>query len=282
MPLKNILKRADAFDERAARRAREKLERLHAELTRQLVNTVGIKWDLQEYEQARREVTQMLGELEREFGADLADMIERAAEIGNALAENILKGLIVGPGFRPRLTFVFSFVNDALRASSTLVKGITDGIRNKIDIEIDQGIQGLKAGIEVIKSIADVRGFTGIAFKTAEQRAEDIFRTEASRIINMATIERYREYNEQADKEILLKYWLAARDSRTRPSHLQIANETDPARGGTPIPFNDDFKLSDGERAFGPQTPTLSVGNVINCRCRLVAISKADYLKIKG
>lgn len=282
MPLKNLLRRADAFDERAARRAREKLERLHAKLTQQLVNSVGIKWDLQEYEQARREITQMLVELEREFSADLADVIKLANKIGNNLADNILKGLIVKPGFTPRLAFSFSFINDALQARSTLIKGITDNIRAKIDIEIDQGIQGVKAGIQVIKAIADVKDFTGIAFKTAEQRAEDIFRTEASRIINMSTIERYREYNEQAEEKTLLKYWLAASDSRTRPTHLQIAHETDPALGGTPIPFNNDFILSDGERAFGPQTPTLSAENVINCRCRLVAISKADWLKMKG
>src|SRR5574342_1114033 len=198
MPVKQIVRKANALDEGAARRAREYLERLHAELTRRLVANVGTKWEIIHYEQARREVAQILADVERQLGLDLIDTITQAGEIGLKLADDVFQGIVtLFGGARPSLTFV----NEAAQASATLIKGITDGIRAKIDVEIDQGIQGLKTGIQVIKAIADVKDFTGIAFKTAEQRAEDIFRTEASRIINMATIARYKEYQEQRSEE---------------------------------------------------------------------------------
>lgn len=278
MPLKSILRRSYIFDERSARRAREYLERLHAELTRRLVENIGDKWDLIHYEAVRRAATEMLAEIERTLQADLSNVITGAAEIGQQLADENL-GDLISLFSAPRLSS--QFINEALAASATLIRGITEDIRKKIDLEIDQGIQGLKTGIQVIKAIADVKDFTGIAFKTAEQRAEDIFRTEASRIINMATIARYREYNEQAE-QTLLKYWLATADSRTRETHLQIWKATDPAQGGKPIAFEKDFKLADGEKAFGPQAPTLSAGNVINCRCRLIVITKEKYLEMIG
>lgn len=278
MPLTPVLRRSYDFDERAARRAREYLERLHVELTRRLLENIGSKWNLQHYEAVRREAEQLLAEIERFLEADLRDTILGAGELGRELADEAL-GSLIRLFTTPRLSF--GFITEAVNASATLVKGITEEIRKNIDREIDQGIQGLKTGIEVIKSIASVKEFTGIAFTTAEQRAENIFRTESSRIINMATIERYREYNEQAE-ETLLKYWLATADSRTRETHLKIWKDTDPDQGGKPIPFERDFKLSDGEKAFGPQAPTLSASNVINCRCRLIVLTKTKYLEMIG
>jgi hypothetical protein len=278
MPINQILRRANSFDEGAARRARAYLERLHAELTQRLIQNIGDKWELQQYEAVRREATQMLLEIERTLEGDLRDVIAGAGEIGQQIADESFKGVIDLFNF-PRLSF--SFIQEALGASATLVKGITDSIRANIDREIDQGIQGLKTGIQVIRAIADVKDFTGIAFKSAMDRAESIFRTEASRIINLATIERYRQYEQQSDEEIL-KYWLATNDSRTRETHERIWRETDPAQGGKPIPFQKDFKLSDGERGFGPQAPTFSAENVINCRCRLLVITKKKYLEMKG
>lgn len=279
MSLKQTIKRANAFDARAAREARRYLEKLQAELTRRLVQRIGTKWDLRYYEEARREVVSLLEEIESVLGAKLREKVLRAGEIGKKLADEVFKGIALNTFSRPVLTL--PFVQEAAKASATLVKGITAGVRAKIDVEIDQGVQGLKSGIEVIKSIADVRDFTGIALKSATQRAEDIFRTESSRIVNMATMSRYKQLDDDTDEE-LLKYWLATADSRTRQTHYQIWQKTDPHVGGVPIPFADDFILADGERAFGPSAPTLSVENVINCRCRMLVITKKKWLKMKG
>lgn len=279
MPLKQILRRANAFDERAAHDARRYLESLQAELTRRLMANVGDKWGLQHFESARREVYSLLAEIERKLSDDLKGVIEGAGEIGKELADDLLKDLRVDVFGLPKLTL--GFVREAANASATLVKGITDGIRQKIDLEIDRGIQGLQTGIQTIKNIASIRGFTAGAFKTAVDRAEFIFRTEASRIINMATIERYKEFSERSEEE-MLKYWLATNDSRTRETHEQIWRETDPRVGGTPIAFQKDFKLNDGEKGFGPSAPTFSAENVINCRCRLIVLTKKKYLEMIG
>lgn len=278
MPLTPVLRRSYAFDDRAARRAREYLERLHVDLTRRLLENIGSKWELQHYEAVRRESEQLLAEIERVLEADLRETILGAGELGRELADEAIGGLI-RLFTTPRLSF--GFITEAVNASANLVRGITEEIRKNIDREIDQGIQGIKTGIEVVKSIAGVKEFTGIAFKTAEQRAADIWETEASRIINMATIERYKEYDEQAEQE-LFKYWLGSGLSNMRETHRKIWKETDPEQGGTPIPFKKDFRLSDGERAFGPQAPTLSAKNVIHCHCRLIVLTKAKYLEMIG
>ena len=278
MPIRQIVRRANAFDERSARRARAYLEQLQTELTRRLLNNIGSKWDIRHFEQARREIAQLMVELERQLGGDLVTVINRAGEIGASLADDALKGAVNLLGF-PRLSL--GFVQEAAQASAVLIRGITESIRAKIDMEIDRGIQGLQTGIETIQKISDVRGFTGIAFKSAIDRAESIFRTEASRIINMATIARYKDLDSQTEDD-LLKYWLATNDSRTRDTHRQIWNETDPDLGGKPIAFEKNFVLSDGDKGFGPSAPTFAAENVINCRCRLLVLTKKKYIEKYG
>ena len=63
------------------------------------------------------------------------------------------------------------------------------------------------------------------------------------------------------------KRWVATDDDRTRPSHRQA--------DGQEVPFDQPFIVG-GEKLMYPGDPSGSAGNVINCRCTVVTISRIE------
>lgn len=61
----------------------------------------------------------------------------------------------------------------------------------------------------------------------------------------------------------LRKQWIATMDSRTRASHLAAHGQT--------VGVGEDFVV-DGERLAHPGDPGASASQVVNCRCRVVAV----------
>lgn len=98
----------------------------------------------------------------------------------------------------------------------------------------------------------------------ADYQAKRIVRTEATNAANYAT--------EQAALNLfagqdMTKTWKSGYDARVRPAH-QAAN-------GQIVPFNSKFSVG-GESLQRPGDPNGSASNVINCRCSMIVLPKAN------
>lgn len=95
-------------------------------------------------------------------------------------------------------------------------------------------------------------------------RANLIARTEATRVINQATVESYRVLGEQGIQ--VKKQWLSSFDDRVRDSHRWLNGKT--------VDANEDFVLPPefgGHRANSPASFDVA-GENINCRCTVVPV----------
>ena len=104
-------------------------------------------------------------------------------------------------------------------------------------------------------------------------RAELVLRMDAdrsvwqTRAVRIARTEATAAYNAGALEAMLqegagVKVWLATGDPRTRDAHLEAH--------GACVPVRDQFQVG-GEKLLMPGDPSGSAGNVINCRCTMVA-----------
>ncbi len=103
-------------------------------------------------------------------------------------------------------------------------------------------------------------------FKAALTRAERIIRTEVNRSFSIASWEEMRET--AATGISMGKYWLTARDSRVRHSHVVAGRRYN--RAGA-IPWKQAFIVG-GERLMFPLDPRGSAEETANCRCITVSV----------
>lgn len=95
-------------------------------------------------------------------------------------------------------------------------------------------------------------------------RANLIARTEATRVVNQATVESYRQLGEQGIQ--VQKQWLSAFDEKVRDSHRWLNGKT--------VGANEDFVLPPeygGYKANSPGSFDVA-GENINCRCTVVPV----------
>ena len=138
--------------------------------------------------------------------------------------------------------------------SSTAQATLTNTIRQFMSDPVFQS-----AG-EKVQSKMLRQKFDGLA----DYQARRIVRTEATNAANYAT--------EQAAVNLfagqdLTKTWRSGFDARVRDAH-RSAN-------GQVVPFNSKFSVG-GESLQRPGDPNGSASNVINCRCSMIVLPKAD------
>jgi len=98
-------------------------------------------------------------------------------------------------------------------------------------------------------------------FRTTQQRAETIARTETAVAVNSG------RFTAMEDSGVELKAWLSANLETSRPEHV-AAEET--YRDG--IPMSESFVVG-GELLRYPGDPAASPGNTINCQCAVLAVA---------
>lgn len=181
--------------------------------------------------------------------------------------------------------FLYDISDELLRSIVSVTKDSANDIWNEAGRAIKTvvrrsalGVDNLTDSIRMLsRSLRDPK-----TFGTVETRAEAIIRTEVNRTFAMAG-DAQMESAAGAMKGggfLLMKYWLTAEDSRTRPAH-EVAGETyDIAH---PIPQDEPFIVG-GESMLYPLDPTASPGNTINCFVagtliggRVLAVLKANY-----
>lgn len=104
--------------------------------------------------------------------------------------------------------------------------------------------------------IADVLGVDPANPGAVGKRAMTIARTETLGLLNDSAQTQMR-----LSGVVTSKTWYSISDNRTRSTHSTLA--------GTTIPFTAKFDVG-GVLADGPHDPGLPVGQVVNCRCRLI------------
>lgn len=143
---------------------------------------------------------------------------------------------------------------EALRKARLIAATDADDVRDAIRAGLDEG-DGTEAIGRRIRKVS----------RLTPHRAATVARTETHAAATFGSIESVR----QAERELgvrMLKEWLATRDDRTRPEHLEA--------DGQQVGMDEKFQVG-GEYMDRPGDPSASPGNQINCRCS-IAYSEAE------
>ena len=139
----------------------------------------------------------------------------------------------------------------AVREREPFIADAAREIRDAVGAEVEAGLQ---AGESTDQIAERVRG----AFNAADkERATTIARTETAIAFSTAHLRGMKA------KGILYKEWLTARDEQVRASHMKL--------DGVVVGVNDDFDLGNGVHMPCPCAQHAPAGEVINCRCVLIA-----------
>jgi hypothetical protein len=192
------------------------------------------------------------------FPAILGPATRAAWERGAAYAPTVLDLSLTGISTDQLLV--------AQQLQADLVQRVTAEFRLKAAQEIRLAIAGARTPWQATQAIGKLLqtqpGRTGMGSIAAQ--AERITRTELMGVFNLADVAR----NEQLAETVptLKKWWDAAQDSRTRPTHAAADQRYRPGGSQGPIGLTEDFRVG-GERCAGPHDPRLSAGERVNCRC---------------
>ena len=148
------------------------------------------------------------------------------------------------------------------------IKGINDTTFDRIKAQLDEGLKNGESFGALTERVKEV--FTD----ATNHRAETIAQTEVGIAINSG------RFGTMQESGVKYKAWLASNLEGTRPAHLEAeATYT----MDNPIPIDDSF-LVGGEDLDHPGDPKGSPGNVINCRCTVLAVvgdAQAGYRCLK-
>lgn len=169
---------------------------------------------------------------------------------------------ILAPNENQPITFWRRLLNDflELRIAGRITQ-VNTTTRRRIANIVEQGIEEGLGADEVARNIRADRGYN-------RNRSLAIARTETITAANQGIY-----LSAMSTPYVMEKYWSPTRDSRTRPSHLDMSDR--PA-----IDLNALFWVAnadgDLEQALYPCAETLTASNTVNCRCRMVARAKRD------
>ena len=212
----------------------------------------------------------------RQVLAAATDALQRArVGVTDALAGGVRDAMALGVDLAETLlpegeaAIPFRFGDELLRNIATyhadLVTGLTDAVRAAVTREVQLGILAGTDGRTIVRKLTEAGLEVAGPFRTAEQRADVIARTEINRLGNMSTWDRYQDAATRITT--LEKSWLSAGDNRVRQSHRAL--------NGVTLPMDGEFDVG-GTKAPYPMWPGLPASESIQCRCRLRTRQKAD------
>lgn len=158
----------------------------------------------------------------------------------------------------------------AQQFSADLIKGLTFDMKEELTRRIRLAVLGGTSPTQLMRDTTTLLGsanalkagqLKGFVAEGIAHRAEVITRTEMNRVFNDSSWQRIER--SARDLPGLEKTWVTAGDGRVRESHRRL--------NGVTIPVDEDFMVDDRFPARGPHDPRLPAGEVIQCRCRLIA-----------
>jgi len=221
-----------------------------------------------------RNLTAILSQIERateNFKAKLSAQTgvsqTTAWELGqNTINTAINSAVATGEGLLPLLS------NSQLLAMQTgtmdLISDVSDSMKSKIRNEIRRATLGGQSAYNTMQNIDRIIGISKEEGIT--KKAEDIARTEMSRVFNTASFLRTKQSEEAGIK--MLKWWLTAGDERVRDDHKQAGLDYSEENA---IPSEEPFDVG-GEKLMYPGDPLASAKQAVNCRCKAIYIASPE------
>ena len=125
----------------------------------------------------------------------------------------------------------------------------------------------IERGVEEGLSVPDIGGLIrSRASQIAAWRANTIARTETHSAAQNGSLQVAMDSG-----KVRLKRWVPVQDGRTRRGDNSDFDHANPDRGEVPV--NEPFVIS-GEELMYPGDPSASAGNIVNCRCAMVYLTR--------
>ena len=205
------------------------------------------------------------------FPSSLLDLLDERRELQKAVGEKWLgwwtltgnqqlDDLYRRVGKEKPLDLVFGNREYGKKLWDASVKDITQSTGKEISRIVEKGLgEGLSTR-EIANNLkkSDKSGIFDLG------RANRIARTEATKVVNEASVESYKQLKDVGIR--VDKQWLSARDGKVRPSHAAL--------DGTTVSASEKFALPSefgGHEASSPATFD-EVGENVNCRCTVIPI----------
>jgi SPP1 gp7 family putative phage head morphogenesis protein len=216
------------------------------------------------YEEARK--YNRLEKLEAELSQSIRDTNAEAVKMVNSELTNVFKE---NWNFQAdQISGVSPVLNkDALKAIlsgevNPFKKLAIDELKDRALIE-SRLTRELTNGILTGESIPQIAGRIRGVVETNLSDSVRIARTETTKVEAAARFEVGKEAQKMGFK--VYKRWIATEDERTRPWHREA--------DGQEVPLDEPFIVG-GEKLMYPGDENGSAGNVVNCRCTMITISK--------
>lgn len=142
-----------------------------------------------------------------------------------------------------------------VRSREPFIADASEEIRDQVKEEIEAGLKEGESAQQIAKRVKNA--FNGIA----DERAVTIARTETGIAYGLSHIEGMKA------KGFKFKEWLSARDEMVRLTHQHA--------DGVAVPIDEAFEIGEAHMQH-PGDPKAPAGEIINCRCVLIAAMKAS------
>jgi hypothetical protein len=210
----------------------------------------------------KQRIAQTIQYMEPRLNQELSANQHRLFVKGIQLIDEVLETADIRTG----LPYLSEQTLEQARAfGADLVTGLTDYTRKRIADQINLAVLGQKPVSDVVKEIGRNLKSPSV-FGTVTKRATVIYRTEMSRIQNMAATQRLKQTGKQVQD--LKKEWLHSHVGIPRPGHSAL--------DGVVVNVSEKFELVgvDGKlyRVDGPLDPILPLEDSIQCRCRIAPL----------
>jgi len=236
-------------------------------------------WDAYWAVQMRDAIDRASANLASALRNDISGKIDESWEQGR---EIILEPLQQAGSPTPNIGLSLADLSLSKDLAADLVTDVSRQAAKNIARQIQLAILGGKTQTDVVKELGRIvigdearKWRARSVFKTVVERSNVIYRTETMRTLNSG---HYAQALASAQEyPNLRKYWMANNDARSRRIkqggieilyHVEVDTQTNPAHGGKPIPYSEDFTVL-GEKGSMPLDPRFSAKNVVRCRCRL-------------
>ena len=255
-----------------------RLERQAATETLKVIRTMGAEiqrrlrsgryadrpWEIQIQRELSGEVSNVMADARRQLDLALRPIEERMATTAVQTAIRPLKDV----GYRIKTVQVNRRQVELMSATrADLVQKIFEPQRRKIDLEIQKVGMGIQTPYEaqlaikpiVIERMSRVPGTFGPRARyggSVLYQTERIVRTEVNRIYSVQNFDTIRDIRNEVPG--VMKKWIAALDTRTRDSHIEVNEEV----------VGPDDHFSNG--LLFPHDPAGPAEETINCRCRTI------------
>ena len=211
------------------------------------------EWQAYRLPEFKNAIDRALQEFGDRYGVDLREAQRSFWEAGIEMVDAPLRTVGVYAAIPAIDTTALSIMQGY---GADLVKGVARDAALRINNEITMGLMGQKTPFEVMQAVGRNLKDKSV-FKSIAARAETIVRTEAGRVLEMASQARLEAASEYVPG--LQKQWLHAEYVRApRLSHLAVHGQI----RDVDKPFD-----VNGEKLMFPRDPAGSAGNTINCHC---------------